>query len=279
MFIDDFKSGASPSWGNEAGSWVAVRGVYKAAEPANFPAAVSFLPFTLTDFSVDFDIQNVRDGGIWLRSSPAPGTALGIQGVSLNLKTVDGPPRIYWHIVTDGTEYGIPLNVVPTAYGNNPHIHVEVSGNKYSAFVNGARTAATTLTTSLFSCGRVALYEFSGQSFGNFVLQDAGGSTVRMEESLRNSTSPASGDLALSATPPKGSTDKISPSVAAEQPVLNIESGVIVSWPVSSTAYALEESSSLTTPTWTRVTNTVTTVNKVVIHSPSGNKFYRLTSP
>jgi hypothetical protein len=57
------------------------------------------------------------------------------------------------------------------AYGTNPHIHIEVSGNTYSAFVNGSLTPATTLTTSLFSSGQVALYDNSAQSFDNFVLQ------------------------------------------------------------------------------------------------------------
>jgi hypothetical protein len=279
IFTDDFKAGASPSWGNESGFWVAAGGVYKATAPANFPATVSFLPFSLTDFSVDFDIQGVHDGGIWLRSSPAPGTSLGIKGISLNLKTVDGPPRIYWHIVADGTDYGVPLNVVPTAYGNNPHIHVEVSGNTYSAFVNGSRTAATTLTTSIFPNGRVALYEYSGQSFGNFVLQAAGEPTARVEARVQNTIRPTSSPLAPTAAPVPQATAQLSSSTAAEPPVLNIESGVVISWPARTTDYALEETTNLNTPNWTRVTNTISTVNKVVIKSPSGNKFYRLVSP
>ena len=172
-FFDDFTSGASANWGNEKGAWSAEGGVYRAAEPGNIPAAVSFLPFSLTDFSVDFDINDVSDGGICLRCSPVPGTAVGIRGIFLNLKTFDGPPRIYWHIAIGGTDFGVLTNMIELEYGNNPHIHIEVSGNTYSAFVNGSSNAATTLTTSAFASGRVALYDNSGQSFDNFALQAA----------------------------------------------------------------------------------------------------------
>jgi len=171
-FSDNFNSGASALWGNEVGAWAAAGGVYKATSPGFMPPADSSLPFNLADFTVDFDINNVNDGGIWLRSSAAPSTAFGIKGVLLALKTTDGPARIYWHIDPDGTTEGSPTNVTVLAYGNNPHIHVEVSGNTYKAFVNGSPTPATTLTTGLFASGQVALYDNSLESFDNFVLQE-----------------------------------------------------------------------------------------------------------
>src|SRR5205814_9614280 len=71
VFTDHFNSKASHLWKNETGAWAVENGAYKAIAPANFPAASSSLPFNLTDFSVDFDINAVQDGGIWLRSAAA----------------------------------------------------------------------------------------------------------------------------------------------------------------------------------------------------------------
>src|SRR5207249_404561 len=155
-FSDNFNSGASPLWGNEVGAWTASGGAYYATAPNNAPNAYSSLPFNLTDFSVDFDINNVSDGGIFLRMAPVPGTTLGVQGILLNLKVPDGGPKIYWHIFYDGNNASPPLNISYLSYGNNPHVHIEVSGNTYSAFLNGSSTPATTLTTTEFSSGRVA---------------------------------------------------------------------------------------------------------------------------
>jgi hypothetical protein len=171
LFSDDFNSGASSLWGNEVGAWSAEGGVYAATAPANMPNAISSLPFNLTNFSVDFDINAVQDGGIFLRSTVMPGTTFGVQGVALVLKVPDGGPKIYWHVFTNGNDASIPLNIAYTDFGNNPHVHVEVSGATYSAFLNGSSTPATTLTTSAFASGQVALYDFSSQTFDNFTLQ------------------------------------------------------------------------------------------------------------
>ncbi len=69
FFSDNFNTGASPLWGNEAGGWYASGGVYNAQSPSNNPLTYSSLPYDLTDFVVDLDINNVSDGGIFLRSS------------------------------------------------------------------------------------------------------------------------------------------------------------------------------------------------------------------
>jgi hypothetical protein len=182
LFSDNFDSGASSLWGNNNGSWSASGGVYAATAPNNFPNAFSLLPFNLTNFVVDVDIQGVTDGGIWLRSSPAPGTAVGVKGVLLVLKYADlgGSGQIYWHIVPDGSSYGDALNVNVGSFaaGSNPHVHVQVSGDTYTAFINGATNAATTLSTSAFGSGQVGLYDFSSQTFDNFVLQAPGSTGV-----------------------------------------------------------------------------------------------------
>jgi hypothetical protein len=172
IFQDDFASGPSPLWGNESGAWTTSGGGYYAIEPNNNPCAYSSLPFNLTAFSVDFDINSVSDGGIFLRAQPAPGTTLGIQGVLLNFKVPGGGPRVYWHVFY-GTNATGALNLTYLDYGATPHVHVEVIGDTYAAYINGSTVPATTLTTNVFSTGRVALYDFSGQSFSNFVLERA----------------------------------------------------------------------------------------------------------
>src|SRR5258707_8895360 len=142
--------------------------------PTKLRNAFSSLPFNLTNFSIDLDINGVQDGGVWLRSTPVPGTSVGIKGVLLLLKYADFPnSQIYWHIVTDGTSYGEGLNTSPGSFaaGSNPHVHIEVSGDTYSAFVNGSTQPATILTTSAFASGQVALYDFSSQTFDNISLQ------------------------------------------------------------------------------------------------------------
>lgn len=180
LFSDNFDSGASPLWQNESGSWAAAAGVYAATAPNNFPNAHSSLPFNLTDFFLDVDINGVTDGGIWLRSAPAPG-AVGVKGVLLVLKNLPfgGGINIYWH-TADGDSYGDALNPVVGSFatGNNLHVHLEVSGDMYAAFINGATNPITTLTTSAFAGGQVALYDFSSETFDNFVLQIPGANGV-----------------------------------------------------------------------------------------------------
>jgi hypothetical protein len=186
LFSDNFNSGASPLWQNQSGAWAANGGVYAATAPNNFPNAYSLLPFNLTNFFVDVDINGVTDGGIWLRSAPVPGGAVGVKGVLLVLKYIgfSGESQIYWHI-SDGNSYGDAFNLITGAFvpGSNTHVHVEVSGDAYAAFLNGATNPVTTLTTSTVTAGQAGLYDFSSETFDNFVLQTPGtnGATVPSE--------------------------------------------------------------------------------------------------
>lgn len=171
IFSDDFNSGASALWGDEVGNWVVAGGAYVAGSPNNFPNAFSSLPFGLADFSIDVDVNGVFDGGIWLRSTAKPGTTVGIEGVLF----VMAGGSSYWHIVTDGSSYGPSLSFVAgPPLGSDAHIHIEVLGDTYSAFLNGSAMPFTTLTTSAFASGRVALYSNSGQRFDNVVLATTG---------------------------------------------------------------------------------------------------------
>jgi hypothetical protein len=54
---------------------------------------------------------------------------------------------------------------------------------------------------------------------------------------------------------------------------------VTLSWPVSSAAFILQETSSLTSPTWTVVTNARSVIsqqNQIALARSSASKFYRL---
>src|SRR5690349_9770240 len=117
IFSDDFASGPSSLWGNESGDWTASSGAYFATAPNNQPNAYSSVPYDLRNFAVDFDINDVSDGGIFLRATPEPATPCGIKGILLNFK-VPGGARVYWHIFYDGTDASPPLNVTNADYGN-----------------------------------------------------------------------------------------------------------------------------------------------------------------
>jgi PEP-CTERM motif len=185
IFQDDFNSGASPLWGNELGNWSASGGVYNSLAPNNNPLTYSSLPFNLTDFAIDVDINKVVDGGIFFRSSgDTPNTRSGVLLVTGGLGNAG--TGLYWHILKDG-DAGAILN--PSESGlfesgvSNINLRVAVQGNTYSAFLNGSTTPITTLTTDQFSSGRVALYDFSifdesAQTFDNVKITSFDQSSV-----------------------------------------------------------------------------------------------------
>jgi hypothetical protein len=167
IFSDNFDSGASPLWGNEFGNWTAENGVYY---PQTVPATSS-LPFDLTDFTISVDIDNVSDGGIFLRGTPTS-TWPWNNGVLLVTGGYGGTGTgLYWHIATDG-EWTGPLDGVSGLFsqGSDIHLDVVVSGDTYSAYLNGSSTPATTLVTDALSNGQVGLYGNSSQTFDNVVL-------------------------------------------------------------------------------------------------------------
>jgi hypothetical protein len=167
IFTDDFNAGASPLWGNELGNWVASGGVYYAQSPSESPHTYSSLPFELQNFTIDVDINGVSDGGIWLRSDGAGHGVLLVTGGWWTNGT-----GLYWHEMQNFYDAGPAYNVIDGLFsqGDNIHLHIEVVGDTYSAFLNGSTIPATTLVTSDYFSGKVALYDFSGQTFDNFVL-------------------------------------------------------------------------------------------------------------
>lgn len=170
LFADDFTAGPSPQWGNEVGAWSAVDGAYRSAAPSNNPMTYTSLGLSLRDFTLDLDVNQVRDGGIWLRSPEYN------RGILLVTGGFGGTGNgLYWHIF-DGVSPIVPINPAFNLFTpgvETAHVRVVVQGDNYAAYVNGSTTPATTLTTSAFSEGRVALYSFSNQSFDNINISSA----------------------------------------------------------------------------------------------------------
>jgi hypothetical protein len=179
-FTDNFDSGPSSSWGNQVGGWTAPSGVYYAQNPSNFvnPIAHSLVSgYNWNDFTLDVNVSNATDGGVWLRASelgPGPGTGFGASGVLL-VWAPNGPSdsNIYWHVVSSTGD--IIGGGGDTFLGTNPllplSLHITVVGNTYTAVVNG--TITTTLTDSTYHSGLVGLYSNTNpdplfQSFDNF---------------------------------------------------------------------------------------------------------------
>lgn len=178
LFFDDFDAGASADWGNQRGDWRDTGGQYDATNPNNNPVTysdVTTLP-SLTDFTVDVDVNDLNDGGIWLRSSFNTGVINGVLLVTGGKGGSYG--GLYWHIVQDNLFSGI-LNEFeyPNLQDSDSHLTVVVSGNTYAAFIGV--TLVTSLTTPVFSSGAAGLYDFSptsgvsdprGQTFDNFQI-------------------------------------------------------------------------------------------------------------
>lgn len=195
LFSDDFENVAKPEWGEEVGNWNTYNGTYLTDPPAKGLSYSSVTSFPdLTDFVVEFSMNNIRDGGVYLRSSVHPETYPEVTSSGVMLIAGGGRfpgsdnNHLYWHILDSSDPFGM-LNEgkFPNLVGNNFNIRVEVVGNTYSAFVDGGLGGAwqppgiplTTLVTDKYPSGSVALYSnvfmqfpYESQTFDNFALYD-----------------------------------------------------------------------------------------------------------
>jgi hypothetical protein len=258
IFTDTFDSGASPLWSNLRGNWTASSGTYYATQPNNLPPTYSGLPMVLQNFAIDVDINQVADGGIWLRcdASGTNGVVLvtGGNGWGGGNRSSNAGRSLYWHVITHANYNNPPkLNEAFNVFANpgvdNVHLHIEVVGNLYSVFLNGSSTATTSLleTDNSFSSGRIGLYDFSTQTFDNFVLQIPPGFGP-YNLAIGNST--------------------------ANQATLW--------WPTNAIGWALQSSVLLSNPSWNSVTNVplVASTNfTVTIATTNTQQFFRLYKP
>jgi len=255
IFTDDFSDGASPLWNNARGNWTTSSGVYYASAPNNIPATFSGLPFVLQNFSVDVDINGVADGGIWLRSDPAGTNGVllvtGGNGWGSGSRGANAGRSLYWHVITQANYNNPPIlnqafNVFTNPGAENVHLRIEVDGNVYSAFVNGATTPTTTLveTNRTYASGHVGLYDFSTQTFDNFLLQIPAG------------FGPYSLNL--------GATGA---------------GGAVLSWTTNALGWAPETAGSLTSLAWVTVTNQTPVVGTnfvLAIAATNREQYFRL---
>jgi hypothetical protein len=231
VFSDNFDAGASAQWSNLRGSWFASGGVYDAQFPQNIPPTFTGLPYVLQNFAVDVDINQVADGGLWLRCD-ANGTngvllVTGGNGWGSGVRGGNAGHSLYWHVITPANVSAPPIlneafNVFINPGVQNVHLRVEVVGNVYSAFLDGATNATTTLveTNYTYSAGHVGLYDFSEQTFDNFVLQ----------------VPPGFGPYNLAIS----ETDSLH---------------AMLSWTTNAVGWALESSASASAPSWMPMTN------------------------
>ena len=258
VFTDNFDAGASGQWSNLRGNWFAGGGVYDAATPNNIPPTFTGLPFILQNFAIDVDINQVADGGIWLRcdASGTNGVLLvtGGHGWGSGARGGNAGHSLYWHVIT-GQNYNNPpilseaFNVFPNPGVDNVHLRVEVVGNLYSAFLNHSTTPTTTLleTNSTYSSGHVGLYDFSGQTFDNVVLE----------------IPPGFGPYQLNITPAG-------------------PSGLTLFWTTNATSWILESTTNLAAAVWTTVDDAPAVVGtnfSVTTTAAIPEQFFRLRRP
>jgi len=132
-FFDDFNSGPSPLWKDQRGSWFGNSGTYDAQFPSNAPTTYSVLSYALGDFSVDVDVNNLQDCGIWLRSSFSGGS----ESVVL-LVTGGDSTGLYWPTVQSGSYSGTlnPATTLTTSLSPTGHVASTTSQTRPSTTFN-----------------------------------------------------------------------------------------------------------------------------------------------
>jgi hypothetical protein len=261
VFTDNFDAGPSPLWSNLRGSWSATGGVYSATVPDNVPPTFTGLPFVLENFAIDVDINQVADGGIWLRcdASGTNGVLLvtGGRGWGSGVRAWPAGRSLYWHVITPANWSNPPIlneafDAITIPEVENVHLRVEVEGTRYAAFLNGSTNATTTLieTDQTYGSGHVGLYDYSVQTFDNVVVTiPPGYGPYRLEVAATNGTQ------------------------------------VVLSWPTNAVGWVLEHTNTLpstTVATWPQVPppyETSGTNFQFIVSSPVGNQFFRLHKP
>ena len=180
-FCDSFHP-ASTTWGDQRGGWRSGARQYDAASPNNNPPTYTDLtPYSaLTNFTVWVTVNDLNDGGIWLRSNYNGGNVNGVLLVTGgDIGTNNG---FYWHVVTNGV-YSPPMQLVsvPGIQGTTVALKIVVKGSTYKLYMAGSTTPLTTLSDSTFASGSVGLYDFSptsgassprGETFSKFCFSE-----------------------------------------------------------------------------------------------------------
>jgi hypothetical protein len=173
---DNFDQGQQLPWTSVRGNWIASDGTYAAQQPGSSPVTAALLPYDLSDFSIEVDLIQPVDGGLWLRAN-----ADATSGVLL----VVFANRMYWHVIADPvtgpwTIHGFAW-ISPALGSGANRIRVTGHGPILRAYVNGAPVATSTLDLTTvtnppgtdFLRGRVGLYDNAapGTLFDNLRLE------------------------------------------------------------------------------------------------------------
>jgi len=195
-FTDTF-SPPSSEWTNTSGSWTASGGNYFAQVPNNNPGADTFLPLDLTSYTMSVTVNNLGDGGIFVRTNSTDTQwvllILGGAGYGQGARGGAAGNSIYWADSSNPNAlFGLTTGVFTP--GNTYTITVTASGDTFSAFVNGSSTPISTFMDSVAgSDGGVGLYDDQpntttgsgsgpAQSFSDFSLQGTTPSTSGVPE-------------------------------------------------------------------------------------------------
>jgi|GEM_PF-914640 len=196
VWRDNFDAGTQLPWVSLRGNWAVTGGTYAAQQPGNAPVTAALLPYELTDFSVDVDVLEPADGGLWLRANA---------DASAGVLLVVFPDRMYWHVVADPvggpwTVYGYAA-IQPSLGSGATRLRVTGNGPILRAYLNGAALPTSTLDLGTvsnppgmdFLHGRVGLYDNAapGTRFDNLRLEagtplpvvavgDVGNASVRL---------------------------------------------------------------------------------------------------
>jgi hypothetical protein len=172
IFTDDFST--QKGWGNELGNWTIEEGAYYATASGNNPPTYSSAPtVALTNFTVEFDVNNASDGGTWLRSSY--NSYNNTSGLLMVIGGSGGRYNgIYFHNFLNGSySEAFGFTDIQGLQRNNEHFKIDVLGDTYSIYLNRGTTPICTITDSKFSSGLVAFYGFSPltvSSFDNIII-------------------------------------------------------------------------------------------------------------
>lgn len=164
----------SSLWSNATGSWTASGGKYYAQYPNNNPAAVTYLPFDVTDMTVTVHVDNLSDGGIIMRESGGGRNVyliLGGYGYGQGSRGGWAGTCAYWHVNGSGA-----LNLVPYVFtpGCSYDIRVTAVGDVCALYVDGGTSPVTTIMVPDNPHGTTGLYcdqpnTTSGSGFGDYM--------------------------------------------------------------------------------------------------------------
>jgi len=167
LLEEDFNDGIAQGFGNEVGAWKVIDGKYTAT--TGIFRFSSLCDFGRTDYTIEADFINAKDGGFVVRAKDDN------NGIALIVRPSHND--IYWMEICwaegKGRGWGNryesrKLNHTP---GENLHIRIEVRGSEFKAYVN--EEVKTIFKSIEFTRPKIALYLYhqSNQYWDNVIIR------------------------------------------------------------------------------------------------------------